>query len=173
VFAVIEEGVAVAFAMLVFEIMAPFERTIGPLLNRIDPALITKLFKFRGTWPNVTDPDPAAITKLCAIAVDWTAPKASYLHYFQPNAKKSAYLGGGVAWGGVFSREREFDSEGNFGTKVVDFTGIIPSVMAGYEFSRKSVLGFTELTISQPALSVYRKGSFPGPCVEFSTGIGF
>ncbi len=91
----------------------------------------------------------------------WTAPKASYMHYLQPDAKKSPYLGAGLAWGGVDSRTQ-------------DFIGIIPSVMVGYEFVRKSVfLGFAELTVSQPALSVYRKGSFPGPCVEFSTGIGF
>ncbi len=91
----------------------------------------------------------------------WTAPKTSYIQYFQPDAKTSAYVGGGLAWGGVESKEQKF-------------TGIIPSAMAGYEFVRKSsLLGFAELTISQPAFSVYRKGSFPGPCVEFSTGIGF
>ena len=91
----------------------------------------------------------------------WTAPKVAYIRYFDPNATKSAYVGGGLAWGGVDAPENHF-------------IGIIPNITAGYEFVRKtSFLGFSELTISQPALSVVRKGSFPGPCVEFSTGIGF
>lgn len=91
----------------------------------------------------------------------WTAPKASYIHYFQSEAKTSAYAGGGMAWGGV-------ESKGNH------FIGIIPSATIGYEFSRKSsILGFADLTISQPAISVYHRGAFPGPIAEFSTGIGF
>jgi hypothetical protein len=91
----------------------------------------------------------------------WTAPKASFIHYFQPDAKKSAYVGGGLAWGGIDSRKQRY-------------IGLIPSVVAGYEFIRKSVvLSFLELTLSQPALSVYRTEEFPGPIVEFSTGIGF
>jgi hypothetical protein len=91
----------------------------------------------------------------------WTAPKVSYLHYLQPDAEKSAYVGGGLAWGGVYSREQRF-------------TGIIPSVAAGYEFARKKTfLGFAEFTVSQPAISLYQQGSIPGPIGEFSTGIGF
>lgn len=91
----------------------------------------------------------------------WTAPKASYIHYLQPDAKRSAYAGAGLAWGGLDSHKRHF-------------AGIIPSATAGYEFVHKSTfLGFAEFTISQPAISVYREGSFPGPVAEFSTGIGF
>lgn len=92
----------------------------------------------------------------------WTAPKVAYIRYFDPNATQSAYVGGGLAWGGVAASGHN------------DFIGIIPSVTAGYEFVRKtSFLGFSELTISQPALPVFQEGSFPGPCVEISTGIGF
>ena len=91
----------------------------------------------------------------------WTAPKASYLHYFQPDAEKTGYVGGGLAWGGINSHKR-------------DFVGIIPSATAGYEFARKSsFLGFSELTISQPALLVGHSGSFPGPIAELSMGVGF
>ena len=90
-----------------------------------------------------------------------TAPKVSYIHYLHPNAMKSAYIGGGLAWGRVSAR-------GN------DFIGIIPNFTTGYEFLRKtSFLCFSELTISQPMLSVEQKGSFPGPSIEISTGIGF
>ena len=91
----------------------------------------------------------------------WTAPKASYIHYLQPGEKASGYVGGGMAWGGV-------ESKGNH------FIGMIPSATLGYEFSRKSsILGFVDLTVSQPAVSVYRSGAFPGPIAELSTGIGF
>lgn len=91
----------------------------------------------------------------------WNVPRGSYMHYLEPNATQSAYMGGGLAWGGISSKNSHF-------------IGIIPSFIVGYEFARKtSFLGFTELTISQPTLSVFRKGPFPGPCAEFSTGIGF
>ncbi len=90
-----------------------------------------------------------------------TAPKVSYIHYLHPNGMKSAYIGGGLAWGRVSAR-------GN------DFIGIIPNFTLGYEFLRKtSFLGFSELTISQPILSVEQRGSFPGPSIAISTGIGF
>lgn len=93
--------------------------------------------------------------------ITWTAPKASYIHYLQPDAKKSAYVGGGLAWGGMKSHDQSF-------------VGIIPSVVAGYEFAHNNTfLSFAELTVSQPTISVSQKGFFPGPSVEFSTGIGF
>lgn len=91
----------------------------------------------------------------------WTLPKASYLHYLQPDQKQSFYIGGGLAWGGlILNKDR--------------FVGLIPSFTSGYEFVRKSsVLGFAELNISQPMLAVYKKGSFPGPVAELTFGIGF
>ena len=91
----------------------------------------------------------------------WTVPKTSYLQYFQPDQKQSFYMGGGLAWGGVTSEKGHF-------------VGIIPSFTSGYEFVRTGpVLGFTELNISQPALSVYKRGAFPGPIAELTVGIGF
>lgn len=91
----------------------------------------------------------------------WTAPKASYMHYFRPDAKQTPYVGGGLAWGGLKSKNERF-------------IGMIPSATIGYEFVHKgSFLGFSELNISQPALAVYQEGSFPGPSIELSTGIGF
>lgn len=91
----------------------------------------------------------------------WTAPKASYLYYLQPDAKASTYLGAGLAWGGLSSKGQ-------------NFVGLIPSFTLGFEFAhRASFLGFGEFTISQPALSVTRKGAFPGPIAELSMGIGF
>lgn len=91
----------------------------------------------------------------------WSAPKTSYIHYLQPDQKKSLYVGGGLAWGGVLSHGQEF-------------IGIIPSLTGGYEFVRKTnILGFTEINISQPALAVYKKGAFPNPVAECTVGIGF
>jgi hypothetical protein len=93
--------------------------------------------------------------------VYWAVPKASYFRYLNPEAKGSLYLGGGIAWGGIESKNQKF-------------IGLVPSATAGYEFARKStVLGFSELNISQPTLSVYRKGTFPGPIAEAIVGIGF
>lgn len=91
----------------------------------------------------------------------WTAPKASYIHYLQPNGERSAYVGGGLAWGGIKEKDHSF-------------IGIIPSATVGYEFAHKSaILGFAELNVSQPAAPVYRKGFFPGPMAEISVGVGF
>ncbi len=92
----------------------------------------------------------------------WTAPKASYVHYFQPAAKKSIYAGGGLAWGGT-----SHSNKGNF-------VGLMPSLTAGYEFAHNCpFLGFAECTVTQPAISVVKRGVFPGPVAEFAIGIGF
>lgn len=99
----------------------------------------------------------------------WTAPKASYYHYLQPNADKSVYVGGGLAWGGIAATSNDLDENRDQG-----FVGIIPSVTVGYEFAHKAAfLGFTEFTLSQPALAVARQGTFPRPMAEVSVGVGF
>lgn len=91
----------------------------------------------------------------------WTAPKTSYIQYINPSNEKSFYFGGGLSWGGIKRKQR-------------NFIGIIPNAMFGYEFFHKnSVLGFAELTLSQPAIAVYTKGAFPGPIAEVSIGAGF
>ncbi len=92
----------------------------------------------------------------------WTAPKASYIHYLKPDQKQSAYVGGGLAWGGLDNGRSQH------------FVGIIPSLTAGYEFVRKNtILSFAELNVSQPAMAVYKKGAYPGPVAECTVGIGF
>ena len=91
----------------------------------------------------------------------WTFPRASYIHYIQPNAEKSAYVGGGLGWGGVSAKSRPF-------------IGLMPNATLGYEFARReAVLGFAELTVTQPAIPAYQTGAFPGPVAELKTGIGF
>src|SRR3989344_3263399 len=86
----------------------------------------------------------------------WTAPKASYIHYLQPDSQRSAYVGGGLAWGGIDTKDHHF-------------IGLIPTGTVGYEFAHQSaILGFAELNLSQPAVAVYRKGVFPGPIAEAS-----
>lgn len=96
----------------------------------------------------------------------WTAPKVSYLHYLSPEAVKSFYFGGGIGWGGL-ELKKGFERQ-------KDFIGIIPSAVVGYEFLRKSVaLGFTEISISQPAIAVYQGRGLPGPVVECTLGAGF
>lgn len=91
----------------------------------------------------------------------WTFPKASYIHYLSPDNAKTAYIGGGMAWGGVDSKKGHF-------------VGIIPNAVVGYEFAHKTAfLTFAEFNLSQPAISVYRKGGFPTPIAELSAGVGF
>ena len=91
----------------------------------------------------------------------WSAPKASYIHYFQPESEKSLYAGGGLIWGGLSDKKN-------------DFVGIIPTATVGYEFLRKnSILSFVELNLSQPAIKVYQRGKFPGPIIDASLGVGF
>jgi|JI9StandDraft_1071089.scaffolds.fasta_scaffold32636_2 hypothetical protein len=93
--------------------------------------------------------------------VFWTAPKASYYYYLQPRETQSIYLGGGLAWGGLASKEQYF-------------VGIIPSLTAGIEFARKStVLAFGEINISQAAIALRKGGAFPGPVAECTMGMGF
>ena len=92
----------------------------------------------------------------------WTLPKCSYFHYLEPHEKKSAYIGGGLSWGGVEPARR------------VHFVGIIPHATVGYEFAHKSaLLGFAELNVSQPAIPLSHRGRFPGPIAELSVGAGF
>lgn len=92
----------------------------------------------------------------------WTFPRASYLHYLTPDKEKSFYAGGGIAWGGVHNNKES------------DFVGLILNATAGYEFLHNSTaLGFMELTVSQPAIPLYREGKFSGPIAEISLGVGF
>ncbi len=92
----------------------------------------------------------------------WTLPKASYLYYLTPDKKESFYAGGGIAWGGVHNRNDKA------------FIGLIPSATVGYEFILNAAsLGFTELTVSQPAVPVYISGKSMGPIAEISVGAGF
>jgi hypothetical protein len=92
----------------------------------------------------------------------WTAPKISYLRYITPDSSSSLYLGAGMAWGGVHSAR-------------TNFLGLIPSATLGYEFAHNaSVLGFSELSISQPVLDVQKQtSSLPSPMAQLSVGVGF
>jgi len=91
----------------------------------------------------------------------WNFPKLSYLHYLAPSGKQSAYLGGGLAWGGVDALKRRF-------------TGIFANVTLGYELTHRApFLGFAELNLSQPAVPLEHRGGFPGPIAELSVGAGF
>jgi len=91
----------------------------------------------------------------------WSAPKVTFIRYFSSDSDKSFYLGGAVAWGGIKRNHQKF-------------IGIIPSATLGYEFLRKSsVLGFFEVTVSQPAIAVQKNGETPKLIGEISLGAGF
>lgn len=97
----------------------------------------------------------------------YTLPRVSYLRYISPTQAQSFYVGAGMAWGGV--REAE--------GKV--FSGLIPSLSAGYEMNRFQNWGsFIQLDVSQPAVSTREISSWswselPRPVAEIALGLGF
>lgn len=116
----------------------------------------------------------------------YTLPKVNYLFYVTPASNNSLYAGAGLALGGVkqttvISATEEIVDEDGVVTPAVaahndtrEFHGLIPNVAAGYEFNRNGgVKTFVQLDISQPALAVMREGSFMGPKVALSAGLGF
>ena len=118
----------------------------------------------------------------------WTLPRVSLL-YLRPSSDRgtffgNAYVGGGLAWGAMkhkvwarnyLDRRHNFDDwECHQPVERSKFVGIIPSLTAGYQLRQAaSILGFAELTLSQPALPVHQEGRFPGPSVQMSVGVGF
>ncbi len=92
----------------------------------------------------------------------YTVPKANYLYYTSPAKNNSFYAGGGLAWGGMKTKDDK------------EFMGLIPNAAIGYEINRKSALRtFVQLDVSQPAIAATQKGNFPGPFAELSIGAGF
>lgn len=116
----------------------------------------------------------------------YTLPKVNYLYYVTPASNNSLYAGAGLALGGmkqtsVIPATEEVVGEDGIVLPAVaayndaqEFHGIIPNIAAGYEFNRKgAVKTFVQLDVSQPALAVMREGSFFGPKVALSAGIGY
>lgn len=92
----------------------------------------------------------------------YTLPKANYLHYISPAKANSFYAGGGLAWGGLKTKDAN------------EFIGLIPNVAVGYEMNRDANWkSFVQLDVSQPAVAAASKGAFPGPLAELSVGAGF
>lgn len=92
----------------------------------------------------------------------YTLPKVNYLYQFSPEKNNSFYVGGGMAWGGLRTKDNR------------EFLGLIPNAAIGYEFNRKGMIcTFVQLDVSQPALAAVRANDFPGPFAELSVGAGF
>jgi len=92
----------------------------------------------------------------------YTVPKANYLYYTSPAKDNSFYLGGGLAWGGLKTKDSR------------EFMGLIPNAAIGYEINRKAAFRtFVQLDVSQPAIAASQKNDFPGPFAELSVGAGF
>ncbi len=97
----------------------------------------------------------------------YTAPKISYLRYWNSTAAQTLYAGAGLAWGGI----KKADVANNF-------DGLIPSVSVGYEMNRhQTVRTFAQLDVYQPAVAITASSmsvsNLPGPGAEFSLGLGF
>ncbi len=101
-----------------------------------------------------------------------TLPRASYLHYLNPEGDRSLYFGGGLALGCLVNRTTKLAG--------AEFVGVIANGSLGYEFSHGvPVLSFAEFTISQPVIALASILGAPftlnllRPHFEFSTGVGF
>lgn len=96
----------------------------------------------------------------------YTAPRVSYLRYWNGEKDQSFYYGAGLAWGGVRKSADE------------NFAGLVPNATVGYEMNRNAtVRSFVQLDVSQPALSITTTSvsyqNLPGPLAEVSIGLGF
>ncbi len=92
----------------------------------------------------------------------YTVPKANYLHYISADKNSSLYAGGGLAWGGMKTKDER------------EFMGLIPNIAAGFEMNRHaSWKSFIQIDVSQPAIAAASKGGLPGPLAEISVGAGF
>lgn len=116
----------------------------------------------------------------------YTLPKVNYLFYATPASNSSVYAGAGLALGGmkqttIVAATDEVAVDGVVTTPAVaasnderEFHGFIPNAAVGYEFNRHGgVKTFVQLDVSQPALAIMREGSFMGPKVALSLGMGF
>lgn len=89
-------------------------------------------------------------------------PKANYLYYLTAKSNNSLYAGGGLAWGGLKTKEQD------------EFHGIIPNLSLGYEMNRNAAWhSFIQFDVSQPAIAVSQKGDLPKAFAELSLGAGF
>lgn len=98
----------------------------------------------------------------------YTLPKANYLYYLTPDSNNSAYVGGGLAWGGLKNKDAR------------TFVGLIPNIAAGVELNRHAAWhSFVQLDVSQPAVDlahsamVTHGADFLGPFAEIVFGAGF
>jgi hypothetical protein len=113
-------------------------------------------------------------------SVVWTAPRASYLYYFNPLKNSSLYAGTGLGWGGVLyetsttfhDEDEDIIMESN---TISGFIGLIPHATIGYEFLRNSVItSFIEFNVSQPLIPNSFEGTKkPSTILEVSLGAGF
>lgn len=115
----------------------------------------------------------------------YTLPKVNYLFYATPASNNSLYAGVGLALGGmkqttVVSSTPAVVAEDGITTTVVahndtqEFHGLIPNAAVGYELNRNgNVKTFIQVDVSQPALAILREGSFLGPKIALSAGVGF
>jgi hypothetical protein len=97
----------------------------------------------------------------------YTAPKVSYLHYWNSASNQSLYLGAGLSWSGI---KKEVAAN--------NFDGIAPSATVGFEMNRhQAVRTFAQLDVYQPAMAITRSSisfdNLPGPLAEVSVGLGF
>lgn len=103
----------------------------------------------------------------------YTAPRVSYFLYSSPKKDASFYAGPGIAFGGMQC--------GVSLMNMTTFTGIIPSLSAGYEMNRHhNWRSFFQIDVSQPAFKTSKDKPYMkvasrdlGPIAECSVGFGY
>lgn len=96
----------------------------------------------------------------------YTAPKVSYLQYWNSKANSSAYAGLGLAWTGIRKENVE------------NFDGAVASASIGYEMNRhQTVRTFAQLDVSQPVAAISASSisfdNLPSLSAALSLGLGF
>ncbi len=92
----------------------------------------------------------------------YTLPKVNYFYYTNPLSNTSLYAGGGLAVGGMKTKDDR------------EFLGFIPNLALGLELNRNAAWRtFVQFDVSQPAIAAIQKGNLAGPFAELSLGAGF
>jgi len=125
----------------------------------------SKAFDIFGTWGGKGSLHKDAYT--------WTCPKVSYLHYVNPYADQTIYLGAGLGFGGIQSTRKIVKA---LEPTIIHnrFIGILGHVTAGVEWCRREAcVVMSELSISQPLVPANHPTEIMGPSADLSLGLGF
>ncbi len=103
----------------------------------------------------------------------YTAPKVTYLRFFEPVSHNKLYAGLGGALGGSHLHHLGFrDNRHIYHTS--KFFGLMGNALIGYNFESKAISAFMQFDYSQPLIPIYKSHNVnDNPIYEMSFGLGF